>query len=52
MRTPYKMDEPKPISQKEFNEYIKGRGFKGRNDYTLKDLKAKFSLSPWLKGDC
>ena len=27
----------KPISHKEFNEFIKGKGFKGRNEYILKD---------------
>ena len=44
MRTkpPPKMDELKLISHKEFNEFIKGRGFKRRNGYALKDLKAKF----------
>ena len=31
----------RPISHKEFNEFIKGKGFKGRNEYKLKDLKAK-----------
>ena len=36
------MDELKPISHKEFNEFIKGKGFKGRN-YALTDLKTKFS---------
>ena len=46
---PPKMDELKPISHKEFNEFIKGRGFKGRNDCTLKDLKAKFGFNPLVK---
>ena len=27
-----------PITHKEFNEFIKGKGFKGRNNYKLKDL--------------
>ena len=36
----------KPISHKEFNEFIKGKGFKGRNEYKLKDLKAKFGFKP------
>ena len=44
-----KMDELKPISHKEFNEFIKGRGFRGRNDYALKDLKAKFGLKPLVE---
>ena len=35
-----------PISQKEFNEFIKGKRFKGRNEYKLKDLKAKFGFKP------
>ena len=34
------------ISHKEFNEFIKGKGFKGRNEYKLKDLKAKFCFKP------
>ena len=25
-----------PITHKEFNEFIKGKGFKGRNNYKLK----------------
>ena len=29
-----------PITHKEFNEFIKGKGFKGRNNYKLRDLKA------------
>ena len=36
----------RPISHKEFNEFIKGNGFKGRNEYKLKDLKAKFGFKP------
>ena len=38
----------RPISHKykEFNEFIKGKGFKGRNEYKLKDLKAKFGFKP------
>ena len=39
------MGDLKPISHKQFNEFIKGKGFKGRNEYKLKDLKAKFGLS-------
>ena len=27
-----------PIRHKEFNEFIKGKGFKGRNNYKLRDL--------------
>ena len=40
------MDDLKPISHKQFNEFIKGKGFKERNDYKLKDLKAKFGFKP------
>ena len=39
-----------PIRQKEFNEFIKGKGFKGRNDYKLKDLKAMFGFKPMITG--
>ena len=45
-----KMDDLKPISHKRFNTFIKGKGFKGRNDYMLKDLKAMFGFKP-LKAD-
>ena len=41
-----KMENLKPISHKEFNEFIKGKGFKERNGYKLKDLKAKFGFKP------
>ena len=41
-----KMENLKPVSHKEFNEFIKGKGFKGRNEYKLKDLKAKFGFKP------
>ena len=34
----------RPISHKDFNEFIKGRGFTNRNDYKLKDLKAAFGF--------
>ena len=47
--TTYKMNELKPISHKEFNEFIKGKGFIGRYNYVLKDLKAKFSFRPFIK---
>ena len=40
------MENLKPISHKEFNEFIKGKRFKGRNAYKLKDLKAKFGFKP------
>ena len=40
------MENLKPTSHKEFNEFIKGKGFKGRNEYKLIDLKAKFGFKP------
>ena len=39
-----------PITHKEFNEFIKGKGFKGRNNYKLKDLKAMFGSKPIITG--
>ena len=39
-----------PIRRKEFNEFIKGKGFKGRNNYKLKDLKAMFGFKPMITG--
>ena len=39
-----------PISHKEFNEFIKGKGFKGRNSYKLADLKAMFGFKPMITG--
>ena len=38
------MGDLKPINHKQFNELIKGKGFKERNDYKLKELKAKFGF--------
>ena len=43
-------EELKAISHKEFNEFIKGKGFKGRNNYKLKDLKAMFGFKPMMTG--
>ena len=40
----------KPIRHKEFNEFIKGKGFKGRNNYKLRDLKAMFGFKPMITG--
>ena len=37
-----------PIRHKEFNEFIKGKGFKGRNNYKLKDLKSIFGFKPMI----
>ena len=39
-----------PITHKEFNEFIKGKGFKGRNNYKLKDLKAMFGFKSMVTG--
>ena len=39
-----------PITHKEFNEFIKGKGFKGRNNNKLKDLKAMFGFKPMITG--
>ena len=40
------MGDLRPISHKQFNEFIKGKGFKGRNDHKFKELKAKFGFKP------
>ena len=40
------MGDLKPITHKQFNEFIKGKGFNGRNNYKLKALKAKFCFKP------
>ena len=39
-----------PIRHKEFNEFIKGKGFKRRNNYKLRDLKAMFGFKPMITG--
>ena len=39
------MGDLKPINHKQFNKFIKGKGFKRRNNYKFKELKAKFVLS-------
>ena len=39
-----------PIRHKKFNEFIKGKGFKGRNNYKLRDLKAMFGFKPMITG--
>ena len=44
-----KMDNLKPISHKEFNEFMMSKGFKRRKDYALRDLKAKFGFKPLVK---
>ena len=40
----------RPIRHKEFNEFIKGKGFKRRNNYKLRDLKAMFGFKPMITG--
>ena len=44
------MDNLKPITHKEFNEFNKGKGSKGRNNYKLKELKAMFGFKPMVLG--
>ena len=39
-----------PITHKKFNEFIKGKGFKGRNNYKLADLKAMFGYKTIITG--
>ena len=39
-----------PITHKEFNELINEKGFKGRNNYKLRDLKAMFGFGPMITG--
>ena len=39
-----------PIRYKEFNEFIKGKGFKGQNNYKLADLKTMFGFKPMVTG--
>ena len=39
-----------PIRHKEFNEFIKGKGFKGGNNYKLRDLKDMFGFKPMING--
>ena len=37
-----------PIRHKEFDEFIKGKGFKGRNNYKLAGLKDMFGFKPMI----
>ena len=39
-----------PITHEEFNKFIKGKGFKGRNNYKLRDLKAMIGFKPMITG--
>ena len=41
-----KSNDLTPISHKDFNEFIKGKGFVGINNYKLKELKAMFEFKP------
>ena len=43
------MDNLKPISHKEVNEFMKGKGFTGKKDYVWRDLKAKFGFKPLVE---
>ena len=38
----------RPIRHEEFNEFIKGKGFKGRNNYKFRDLKVMFGFEPMI----
>ena len=40
----------RPITHKEFNEFTKGKGFKGRNNYKLRESKAMFGFKPMITG--
>ena len=39
-----------PITHKGLNKFIKGKGFKGRNNYKLRDLKTMFGFKPMITG--
>ena len=39
-----------PITHNKFNEFIKGKGFKGKNNYNLKDLRAMLEFKPMITG--
>ena len=45
-----KVENLKPITHKGFNEFFKGKGFKGRNGYKLKELTAMFGFKPMVLG--
>ena len=46
----FREKELTPITHKEFNEFIKGKGFTGRNNYKLKYVKAMFGFKPMITG--
>ena len=43
------MDDLRPINHKKFNEFMKDKEFKGRKDYALRDLNAKFGFKPLVE---
>ena len=43
------MNDLKPMSHKEFMEFLKGKGFKGRKDYASSDLKTMFASKPLVE---
>ena len=46
----FREEDLMPVTHEEFNEFIKGKGFKGRNNYKLRDLKAMFGFKPMITG--
>ena len=46
----FREEDLTPIRHKEFNEFIKGKGFKKRNNYKLRELKAMFGFKPMITG--
>ena len=46
----FREEDLTPIRHKEFNEFIKGKGFKGQNNYKLADLRAIFGFKPMVTG--
>ena len=40
------MGDLKHISHKQFNQFMKGKRFKRRNDYKIKELKSMFGFKP------
>ena len=46
----FRENDIRPMTHKEFNEFIKGKGFKGTNNHKLRDLKAMFGFKPIISG--
>ena len=44
-----KIGDLKPISRKELNDLMKGKGLNEKKDYALRDLIAKFSFKPLVE---